>query len=190
MKTLKLRSKALRTLVDSAKDIQKCQKIHWENFQVVVLTLSSSKNNFILHWKMEKSQEIRFFKKRSLLVSHPLSPPTYVSICPICGRTCLENIWYVRDYVCFVVRIARACYGAFVFFDEVQVPSCAHRANDDDDDSPSLRYRKIIKGVDSLRLDREELGSDMFWIKKRCKRSGKPSICSIPRAAVKSTPGN
>ena len=63
MKTLKLRSKALRALVDSAKDILKCQRIHWKNFQVVVLTLSSSKNNFILHWKIEKSQKIRFFKK-------------------------------------------------------------------------------------------------------------------------------
>ena len=30
---------------------------------MVVLTLSSSKNNFVLHWKIEKSQKIQFFKK-------------------------------------------------------------------------------------------------------------------------------
>ena len=63
MKTLKLRSKALRGLVDNAKDIEKCQRIHWKNFQVVVLTLSSSKNNFILHWKIENCQKNSIFQK-------------------------------------------------------------------------------------------------------------------------------
>ena len=37
-------------------------RIYWKNFQVVVLTLSSSKSNFLLHWKIEKSQKIWFFK--------------------------------------------------------------------------------------------------------------------------------
>ena len=66
MTSHKLRSKAPRTLVESAKNIYKYQRIDWKNFQVVVLTLNSSKNDFTWHVKFEKYQKSRFFKKLML----------------------------------------------------------------------------------------------------------------------------
>ena len=45
-----------------AKDISKVPRIRWKNFQVVVLTLSSSKNNFTWHVKFENTKKVDFSK--------------------------------------------------------------------------------------------------------------------------------